>query len=344
MRTNNRERINIGIIGCGEWGKNHIRIFSQVSGGRVVVCADRDPSRQNLVKELYPSLETVSDYRSLLKRTDVEAVVVATPTSTHFDIVKTCLEHGKHVLCEKPLTTTSEKAKKLVTLAKKKRRLLFVGHTFLFNLGIQRLHDYIQKGTLGKPCYIRSLRTNLGPIRKDVNVVWDLAAHDISILSYLLGVTPTEVTAKGATFIQPRIEDIAVVTLTYPHNIIANVQVSWLDPRKVREITVVGSEKMAIWDDMNPIEPIRIYDKGVMRSQNYRTFGEFHFLSRDGDVLIPKVYLAEPLQVQAEAFLSSITNGKKPISDGQMGVKVVQILEAIQKSIRKKGLPVKVFA
>ena len=334
--------MRLGVIGCGHWGINHIRVFSQLSMGRVILCADKEASRRKLVRQLYPSISVIPDHRRLLNHRQLEAVIVATPTSTHFEIVKECLTAGKHVLCEKPLAASLSEAEQLVELAHRKNRVLFVGHTFLFNLGIQRLHDYIRKGTLGRLRYIRSLRTNLGPIRKDVNVVWDLASHDISILSYLLEENPVELTAQGATFLQRGLEDIAIITLTYPRNIIANVQVSWLDPRKVREITVVGSKKMAIWDDLNPVEPIRLYDKGVLRERNYTTFGEFHFLSRDGDVLIPKVRLVEPLQVQAEAFLESLVNGRQAISDGQTGLRVVRILECIQTSIRKKGVPVKV--
>ena len=334
--------IRIGIIGCGHWGMNHIRIFSQTSLGRVVLCADRDAGRRVLVRRLYPNVKILSDYRDMLKNHLVDAVVVATPTATHFDLVKECLEHNRHVLCEKPLTTRLWEAEQLVALARKKKRLLFVGHTFLFNLGIQRLAAFIREGRIGRPLYIRSLRTNLGPIRDDVNVVWDLASHDISILCHLLDKDPLEVTAKGAMLLTRKIEEIAVITFTYPRNVIATVQVSWLDPRKVREITVVGSKKMAIWDDLNPDEPIRIYDKGVMKERDYRTFGEFHYLSRDGDIVIPKIRLVEPLQVEGNAFLEGIANGGKVISDGEMGVRVTRILEAVQASIRKKGLPVKV--
>jgi len=336
-----KQVIKMGVIGCGHWGSNHVRVFSQLNMARVLYAADANASRRNLVKRLYPSIHVTADYRILLKDRELDAVVIATPTSSHFKIVQESLERGKHVLCEKPLTANLGQAEKLLNLAKKNRRLLFVGHTFIFNLGIQRLREYLMKKHLGKIHYIRSLRTNLGPIREDVNVVWDLAAHDISILSYLLDKDPVEVAAKGAVFLQKGIEDIAIITLTYPNNIIANIQVSWLDPRKVREITIVGSKKMAIWNDLSAAEPIRIYDKGVLKERDYNTFGEFHYLSRDGDVLIPKVRLVEPLQVEAEAFLRALVDKKDPISDGQLGVRVVRTLERIQESIRKGGSPVR---
>lgn len=332
--------INIGVIGCGHWGPNHIRNFSNLGESAVSICCDKNQERLAVLKKSYPNLKFTSDYMEILKDKDIQAVIVATPTSTHYKVVKECLEYDKDILCEKPLTQNVAEAEELAELVKVKERILLVGHVFLFNTGIQKLREYIQNDTLGKVYYIHSTRTNLGPIRDDANVVWDLASHDVAIFDYLLNSHPLEATAKGAFFLQKEIEDVAFISLTYPNRILANIHVSWLDPRKVREITIVGNKKMAIWNDLvSDTGPIRIYDKGVIWEPYYQDFGEFKLLVQDGDITIPKINLGEPLKHQARHFINCVETRTKPISDCQFALNVVRSLDAIQSSMKMGGSP-----
>jgi len=324
----------IGVIGCGHWGPNHIRVFSHLEDCQVLMAADTDQNRLKNIKKLFPSITTTPDYRNILKNNDIDAVIVATPITTHYKIVKDCLEHGKDVLCEKPLTVSGKESEELVALAGKQSRILMVGHVFLFNSGIQELKRLITEGELGKVYYMHSKRTNLGPIREDVNAVYDLASHDVSIFSYLLNLPPEGLVAKGEAFLQNDIEDVAFITISYPEKILGNIYVSWLDPQKVRQITVVGDKKMAVWDDLNNFEPIRIYNKGVVKEPYYDDFGQFQLLLRDSEILIPKIKMGEPLKIQNQHFLESIRNRKKPLSDGSSALEVVRTLEAIQKSLK----------
>jgi predicted dehydrogenase len=343
MNMQSPRTVRIGVIGCGEWGPNHIRNFSSLTDSVVVACSDLNLQRLSDLKARYPHLHTTTDYEALLA-SDLDAVVVATPTSTHYEIVKNALLAGKDILCEKPLCIDPDHGAELVHLAEERGRVLMVGHVFMFNVGIQRLKDYMQKGTLGQIYYIHSTRTNLGPIRQDVNVVWDLASHDVSIFLYLLEARPLRVSAMGQAFIRsgPKaIEDVAFVSLEYPDRISAHVHVSWLSPRKVREITVVGDIRMAVWNDLDPSEPLRLYEKGVTRKR-YTDFGEFQTLLRDGDISIPKLDLVEPLRLQSTHFLQCVRERSRPISDGVSGVKVVGVLSAIERSLQLHGTPVDV--
>lgn len=329
------KKINIGVIGCGHWGPNHIRNTSTYKKSRVLYCADLDAKRLNFVKEINPQIELLTDYHKILEDKNIDGVIVATPTNTHYKIVKDCLEAGKHVLCEKPLTTKHSDAEELVNLAETRKKILVVGHVFLFNAGVQTLRDYVQTGLLGKIMYINSVRTNLGPIRSDVNVVLDLASHDISIFSYLFETKPLNVIAKGESFYKQKIEDVAFITLTYPNKIIANIQVSWLDPQKIRQLTIVGDKKMVVWNDLNNVEPIKLYDKGVIEEPYYNDYGEFQLLLRENDVLIPKINLVEPLKAQDTYFIDCIEKNTEPdIASSRLGSEVVGIIEAINQSMK----------
>ena len=267
-------------------------------------------------------------------------MVVSTPTQTHYEIVKAALLSGKHILCEKPLCKSVQEGKELVVLAQTHNRTLMVGHIFLFNPGIIKLKELLEYNNLGKIHYLSATRTNLGPIRNDVNVVYDLAVHDISIFNFLLDQLPFEVSAVGASFLQESIQDVGFISLKYPDNIVANIRVSWLDPKKVRQITIVGDKKMATWDDLAKIGPVIIYDKGIIKEPYYNDFGEFQLLAQEGDVVIPKVKMEEPLQAQNRHFLSCLENGIPPISDGTTGVNIVRILSAITESLTLAGQPV----
>jgi predicted dehydrogenase len=338
------ETIRIGVIGCGHWGPNHVRVFSHLTGSRVVACADPDARRREAVVAQFPNVCAFADHRDLLRQSDIHAVVVAVPTRLHLQMVEESLNAGKHVLCEKPLCLTAAESQRLVELAAAKGRVLMVGHVFLFNAGIVRLRQYIREGTPGRVLYLRATRTNLGPIRSDVNAVYDLATHDISIFNYLLDAMPESVSAVGGCFLQPGIDDVAFISLRYPGNRLGHIQVSWLDPKKLREIVVVGDKRMLVWDDLAAPGPIQIYDKGVDRPPDYEDFGQFHLLTREGDLTIPKVKLEEPLRTQDRFFLEAVRSGRLEFNDGAFAVGVQKVLEAISASLEKGGGVVPVAA
>ena len=329
--------VNIGVIGCGHWGPNHVRIFSDLDRSRVVACADLQSSRLKRIQQRFPDVETVSDYRLLLERDDIDAVVIATPTHTHAGITGEALSAGKHLLVEKPLATTALEARMLNALAEASERLLMVGHVFLYNHGIMKLREVIARGELGHVHYLDAVRTNLGPVRGDVNALYDLGTHDISIFNYLLGSVPIEAAAHGSCISQSEIEDVCFATLRYPDGTLGHIHVSWLNPRKVRTMTVVGRRKMAHWDDVDPCDTLRLYDKGLEEPPNYNSFGEFQYLLRNADVHLPKIDRVEPLVSQANAFLDSLLNGKPCRSGGLEAEAVVAVLEAAAESLRNGG-------
>lgn len=334
-------KINIGIIGCGQWGLNYVRIFNQLPQTKVLVCADTDANKLKYLKSLYESIEITSDYRDILKDKRIEAVCIATPADSHFKIAKEAMKFKKHILVEKPLTTNIADAEKLMEIFDEEI-VVMVGHIFKYNPAIIKLKEYIFSNKIGKIYYIHSIRTNLGPVRHDVNVMWDLFPHDISIFLFLLDSFPLEVSALGKNYLRKNFEDVVFITLQFPENTITNSRISWLDPRKIREITVVGSKKMVVFDDLNNIEPLKIFDKGIEQVKNYETFGEFQFLLRDGDILIPKIKMLEPLKNQCEHFIKCIKENKRPLTDIYEGIKVVRILDAAEKSLKKRGAPVKI--
>ncbi|MBU2541468.1 MAG: Gfo/Idh/MocA family oxidoreductase [Candidatus Omnitrophica bacterium] len=329
--------IRIGIIGCGHWGNNHIRVFNMSDKARIGICCDKDQKRLKALERIDPDLVTTSDYRDLLNDKQIEGIIIATPTASHYHLVKLALLSGKHVLCEKPLAVKSKQSKELLSLARKKKRVLMVGYVFLYNNGIIGLKEYIKKRELGKILYLHFTRTNLGPIRDDVDVIYDLASHDISIASFLLEAWPRSVSASAGFFLRKKIADTAFITLHYPGNILVNIHVSWLDPRKVRRITCVGDKKMAIWDDLNTSEPIRIFNKGVIKEPFYSDYGEFQLLPIEGEVVSPLIKLSEPLKNQNFNFLDCMIKNRRPFADAVFGDKITKILEAIQLSIKNKS-------
>jgi predicted dehydrogenase len=333
------DKINIGVIGCGHWGPNHIRIFSHLTDSRVLMCADPDQARLGSVKSTFLNVQTTTDYKEILKNPDIHAVCIAAPTNIHFLLTKEALECGKHVLCEKPLAMRPEECRELKELAERKNKVLMVGHIFLFNAGIVWLKECVRSGELGKIHYAYATRTNLGPFRYDVNAFWDLAPHDISIFNYLFDGSPVNVSARGQKCLGETLEDLAFATLEYPGRIIANIHVSWLDPRKVRQITIVGDKKMVVWDDLDNIGPIKLYDKHVEKIKTfYETYGEFQLLSKEGSITIPKVGVSEPLKKHGVYFLGCIAKGIRPdIADAQKGLDVVKTLCAVQSSMEHQG-------
>ena len=337
MNNKDDEMINSGIIGLGYWGPNYVRIFNELSQSKISYCCDIDDTKFEHIKHANPLIETTNNYKDLLFSSDVDAVIVSTPASTHYKIVKDCLESGKDVLVEKPIALNSKDAEELVKLAKKKKRSLMVGHTFVYHPVVQKLKEYVYNGDLGDIYYLHFSRTGLGPIRKDVNAMWDLAPHDISMLLYLLEDMPIEVSAKGQSYLQEGVEDVVFMTLRFPKNILASIHVSWLDPYKIRRVTVVGSKRMAVFDDVNKLETLKIFDKGIDRygEKSYADYGEFQLSIRDGDVHIPKIEMSEPLKNQCKHFLECIQERKKPLTNGEEGLKVVKILEDAQESLTK---------
>jgi len=334
--------LTVGVVGCGYWGPNLIRNFMNLQGADVKVCADITERRLQHMKGLYPSIEVTSDYMEIVKDSSIDAVVVSTPVSSHFEIAKAALDAGKHVFVEKPLTRTVEEGVTLVELAEKKKQTLMVGHTFVFTAAVNKIKELIGSGELGDIYYISTSRVNLGIFQDDINVVWDLAPHDISIMNFILNSRPESVTSIGHSYIRPGIEDVAFVTMRYPGDKLANIHVSWLNPSKIRKTTVVGSKKMLVYDDVSSLEKIRIYDKGVTVQPHYDTFGEFQLSYRYGDISIPRLDDAEPLKTECQHFIDCIESGVCSKSSGRDGLEVLLALDAADRSIKKNGMEVRI--
>ena len=324
--------VKVGVIGYGYWGPNLARNFYELPSSDLVAIADTKEDRLKQAESRYPQIIVTKDYRDLFEM-GLDAVVISTPPITHYPIGKECLEHNLHVLVEKPMTLKSEHADELSCLAEEKGLTLMVGHTFEYNSAVHALKRYIDSGELGDIYYLDAARLNLGLFQRDSNVLWDLAPHDISILLYLLGENPTSVSAQGNPCVFNGIYDVAYLNLNFPHNISAHVHVSWLDPCKVRRITVVGSKKMVVYNDIENESKIKIYDKGVDAPEYTNNFGEFHCNYRSGDITIPNIRFAEPLRQESQHFIDSIINHTAPTSGGRDGLAVVKILEAAQHSI-----------
>jgi len=334
--------LKLAVVGCGHWGPNHIRNFKGLPGVAVTWAVDKDSARRAYVSSLYENLMTTDNVDEMLSDKSVSAVVVATPTANHFEVCMKAIAAGKHVLCEKPLARTSLDCEQLINAAAQFGVVLMVGHVFLFNAGILKLKELNSFNDLGRLYYASAVRTNLGPIRDDVNASVDLASHDISIFNFLFGAAPISASACGHSYLKQGVEDVVFITLTYPNEMIAGIEVSWLNPQKVRRITLVGDKKMVTWDDLSSAGAITIYDKGVVREPYYDSYGEFHLLAREGDVTIPKLKVEEPLKQQARFFLDAIAKKNASVCSGERGWDVVRTLEAINESIASGGAPVQI--
>lgn len=335
--------LKLAVIGGGRWGPNLIRNLNDGVRSKVVRAIDVSAAQRTLLSQHYSAVEVSAQASDAFDDPEIDAVVIATPTSTHYELAKRALEQGKHVLVEKPITTRLSEADALTELAAGKGLILMVGHLFVFNDGVVAAKRYIDDGTLGAVYYISMVRTNLGPIRPDVNAAWDLASHDISIANYWLDTAPLRASAVGHAWINDGVEDAVFATLHYPNNILVNMHVSWLNPRKARDITITGDRRMLTFDDMNMQEPLRIYDKYVSDERSATpiidNLASFRSSLRDGDITIPKVQAGEPLKVECEHFLASVESGQAPRSGGREGADVVATLEAIERSIRNGGAP-----
>jgi predicted dehydrogenase len=329
--------MKIAVIGCGYWGPNLVRNFIQSNKIEQVICCDLDQKRLDRMKGLYPSVEILKDFKELLDRPDLDAVVIATPVKTHHPIAKEFLSHGKHVLVEKPFTHSYDTALELIKLAEEKQKVLMVDHTYEYTAAVNKIRSIIENGELGKILYISCVRANLGLFQPDINVVWDLAPHDISTILYITEEPPTSVNCQGKAHFHSEIEDVATTTLNFRNGVIAFIHSSWLDPNKIRRTTIVGSRRMLVYDDIEPQEKIKIFDKGVEVPPYYDTYAEFHFSYRYGDIHSPRIEDYEPLKKECEHFITCIQKGMCPLSDGYSGLRVVSILEAANKSMKQKG-------
>jgi predicted dehydrogenase len=344
--------VRLGLVGLGYWGPNLARVIADVKGGQLAALCDADPARLDRVARRYPETKLVADYEQMLGD-DVDAIVIATPADTHYELAMRALRAGKHVLVEKPLARSSDECLELIEVARAAELVLMPGHVFLYNAAVRKVRSYIESGELGEVYYAYSQRLNLGQVRRDVNALWNFAPHDLSIIGWWFGGAPERVVARGYSYVQPGIEDVVFMTLDYPGGVGANVHLSWLDPLKVRLMTVVGSEKMVVYDDTSPDARIQLYDKGVTRQLvedrpgdatlgRYETFAQFQLLLRAGDVLIPRIDFVEPLQLEIEDFLAAVRGERVPVSNAQTGLQVVRTLEAAQRSLEAAGAPVAV--
>ena len=309
----------------------------------LVSCVIRASDRLREVQERFPDVQVAEDVAEALLTAEFDAVVISTEATKHHEVSCQCLRAGKHVLVEKPLAVSSEQAEEMIELAERNDLTLMVGHTFIFNSAVQKIKEYVDRRDMGHLYYLYACRTNLGPIRRDVNAIWDLAPHDISIFNYLIGSVPSWVSAVGSRVLGNHHHDVGFITLGYEDGLVGNIHVSWADPNKVRELVVVSSSKRIVFDDLNDMERIRIFEKGVVPADpEAASYGEYHFLVRDGDIISPKIEVSEPLKNQCDHFLSCIETGETPETDGKVGLDVVRIMEAIDKSIEQNGMPVEI--
>lgn len=336
------DRIGVGIIGSGYWGVNYVRSMSELPDIESVVVCEQRVDRLEEIGHKFPKVGLTTDIDEVLNKPGVGVVVICTPATTHYEIARRCLAAGKHVLVEKPITTRSTDAEELIGIAEKQEVTLMVGHTFIHNPAIGRLKAYLDEGDVGRPYYIYSRRTNMGPIRRDVNAVWDLAPHDISIFNYLLNSVPEWVSAVGARVLGNSHEDVGFASLGYPNGLVGHIHVSWADPFKVREIVVVGSDKRIVFDDLNALERVKVFEKGVRTTPEASSYGEHQIQMRDGDIFSPRIEVSEPLKNQIVHFLECVTQGKRPITSAWDGLNVVRVMEAIDQSIEQNGAPVEV--
>jgi predicted dehydrogenase len=328
----------IGLIGYGYWGPNLARNFSEMSSAEFVAVADMNRQQLDRVQKRYPSIETTSDYTDLFSM-GLDGVAIATPPNTHYAIAKNCLEHGLDVMIEKPITLNTMHAVELIQIAEQNDRILMVGHTMEYNPAMVYIKDLIKKGDLGNILYIDMMRVNLGLFQSRANVIWDLAPHDLSVLMNLLDSEPISVNVDHVNCITPGLADLAYISLRFPENVHAHIQVSWLSPRKIRQLTVVGSQRMVFFDDVEQTEKIKLFDKGVDRTPPpyTETLEQFHWSYHHGDVIIPHLKWSEPLTLQCAEFVNSIDQRRQPLTDGLNGLRVVNILEAIERSLQDGG-------
>jgi predicted dehydrogenase len=329
--------LTVGVVGLGYWGPNLARNFNQLPGCRLGALCDLDPERLEKMRTLYPKVARYVSFNQMLEEANLDAVIVATPVHQHFPLGRAALRAGKHVLIEKPLASGVAECEELIALAGRSGLTLMTGHIFVYSSAVQLIRKVIFSGDLGDIRYINSQRLNLGLYQNDINVVWDLAPHDLSMILFLLDSSPSAVNCQGHANITPGIEDVANVSLSFACGRFATVQSSWLEPRKVRQMTIVGTRQMIVYDDIEPLEKIRIYDTRIERPPHYNSLGEFQYAYHYGDSFIPRLDQIEPLRQMSEHFLDCIHSGEPPLSSGERGLEVVRILEACSASLKTNG-------
>lgn len=334
------KQIKVGVVGCGYWGPNLVRNFRSLPGCNLKAMCDISLARLKHLNELYPEVKGEADYDNMLAGAGLDAVVVATSVKMHFPMAKAALLAGKHVMIEKPMASSAAQCEELIAIARQKRLVLMVGHTFLYSPAVKKIKEIVDQGDLGQIRYISARRLNLGLFQKDINVAWDLAPHDISIVLHLLGEFPESVNCRGSAHVTPGIEDVTSMCLSFGKDRSAIIHSSWLDPRKVREMTIVGSKRMLVYDDLAQQEKIRIFDARVERPPHYDTFAEFHYAYHYGDMYAPYLKQEEPLKAECQHFIDCIREAKTPLTCGARGLELVRILEASSVSLRQGGSPV----
>jgi predicted dehydrogenase len=334
--------VNIGQIGLGAWGRNLLRTFYNLPGANLKTGCDLNPDQLSKLSGAFPRVVWTGDYSELISDDGLDAIVIATPPADHFELAARALESGKDVFVEKPLALDVDDGRKLVDLARNNERVLMVGHIMEYHPASLKMKEYISSGKLGRVYYLYSSRVNLGKVRDIENSLWSFAPHDISLIMFLLEKTPVRVTSTGASYLQKDIEDVSFLTLHFDDKTMAHIHVSWLDPHKERKLTIVGSKMMAVFDDTESTEKIRLYDKGVDARLDYNTYGEYLSL-RAGDILIPKVNTAEPLVNECAHFIECVEKRSRPTSDGVDGLRVLTVLTAAQKSMEQGGTPVDII-
>jgi predicted dehydrogenase len=332
--------IRIGVIGYGYWGPNIVRNLCALDSAQVIAICDRSPAAQRRAKHAHPSVQVISDAAEVLCSPDIDAVAIITPVWTHFELAKAALENGKHVFVEKPFTSNSVQAEVLIELALKKNLKIMVDHTFLFTAAVKKIRDLIDQGELGDLYYYDSTRVNLGLFQHDIDVIWDLAPHDLSIMDYLIRKEPEAVVATGQAHLNGH-ADVAFITVYFPHDTIAHINVNWLSPVKVRTTLIGGEKKMLVWNDLEADEKVKVYDKGVEMTSREGLY-ELLVSYRSGDMWAPKIEQTEALKVELEYFLECIDNNQAPFNDGVAGLRVIKLLEAATESLKLKGETVSV--
>jgi len=332
--------LRVALIGYGYWGPNYARVFNELPDTELVAICEVDSVKLRRAKLRHSRAMAHIEIRDVLDDKSIEAVIVSTPPSTHYELARLFLESGRHVLLEKSMALTVRHCEELRELAERMEKVLMVGYTFLYNAGIRKMKECIGSSDFGQMYYLHSTRTNLGPIRQDVNAIWDLAPHDLSIFNFLLDRQPCWASAVGSRMLQKGREDVSFITLGYPDGVLANIHVSWADPNKVREVVAVGSRRRVVFDDLRTLEQVRIFEKGVsVGDPTPETFGEFKLQVRDGDIISPKIEPREPLKEQCNDFVASVFSKRKPLSDALVGTQITRALLAVEASIRENGTP-----
>ncbi len=335
------DKIGVAVVGTGDWGANLVRNFANLAGARLVAVCDADEKRLAKTAAQYPGTKAYADAAMVAADAEIQAAVVSASAVGHYPLAKLLLEAGKDVYVEKPLTLEVAHAEELVRLAKSKNRILMVGHLLLYHPAVQYMKKMVVDGTIGDLLYVYCQRVNLGKVRRDENALWSFAPHDLSVILHLLDMEPVDVVARGSDFLQKGVEDVVFVDLKFPGGKMAHVHVSWLDPHKLRKFTVVGTQKMVVFDDMEASEKIKVYDKGVDRAGEVVSYGD-SLTVRNGDIVIPKISLQEPLKLECTHFIDCVRERKKPLTDGVGGLRVVKVLDAAQKSLKSGGQPVRI--